>query len=101
MIDYEKTRKAFTGKPKKQRSFSLSEETDAAWRDFVETYSNTEIRRGNGIASVMTEISLRIAMAIITGFEIETIAPLLKSILPGEEAIKKVKRNLLDITNKM
>lgn len=80
-----------------QRSFTLGKRFDTAWRDFIETYSGTKIRPGNGISSVMGEIAMRMLMALVSGFEVDVVAEALKIMVPSRFALDKMVEHLKQI----
>ena len=93
MIDYTEARQMFRNSKRSQRNFTIGSNTDTKWRKFIERYSQTEIRRGNGISSVMTEFAMKLTMAILIGASISETADMVKQIMPMW-GVSKVKSNL-------
>ena len=96
MIDYEKTRNMFKnakGTGRSPRSYTVATDADNNWRTFVETYSDSEIRQGNGIGSVMVEFSMKLTMTMFTGKPMSEVAECVKQMVAPED-MQKVRDNL-------
>lgn len=101
LIDYIEARDLFPHGGKKKtrttRQYTITNETCAAWDDFLYTYSGTRPSRGRGISSSMTEVAQLLLMAVITAFNTKEIVAKLKRIMPSEYAMKRIKENVKEL----
>ena len=101
MINYENTKNMFKNSTRKQaRSFTVASETDVKWREFVETLSDSEIRQGNGIGSVMVEFAMKLTMTIFTGVPMGEVAECVKQMVAPED-MQKLRDNLRLLHNEL
>ena len=65
-------------------TFTIREEQDDAWRDFLQTFSGTIPQRGKGISSATVQLGMSIVMAIIADYKVDEVAEMLRSVIhPG------------------
>lgn len=77
-----------------RRQFSITEETELAWIDFMLAYTGTVPTRGRGISSAIVEFCMRLGMGVITEFKLKKVAEDFKQIVPNEQARMTIKRNI-------
>lgn len=77
-----------------RRQFSITEETELAWIDFMLAYTGTVPTRGRGISSAMVEFCMRLGMGVITEFKLKKVAEDFKQIVPDEHARRTIKNNI-------
>ena len=77
-----------------RRQFSLTEETELAWTDFMLAYTGTVPTRGRGISSAMVEFFMRLGMGVVTEFKLKKLGDDFKQIVPNEQARIGIKNNI-------
>jgi hypothetical protein len=92
-FDYKKARTMRKGAYVK-RQYSMTEEWDSAFRDFLEHYTGMRPTRGKGIASTILEVFIRIGIAVVAEFKLQEIAKELRELIINPVVLKGMSENL-------
>lgn len=84
---------------RKTLTFTITPQTDQEWRDFLQTFTGTQPRRGKGISSAMVELSMQLLMASIANFRVDELAQSLSEISASEDARQQLASNLRSLAD--
>lgn len=65
-------------------TFTIREEVDNAWRDFLVTFAGVVPQRGRGISSATVQLGMSLVMAVIASYKVTQVATMLKDIIHPE-----------------
>ena len=94
---YPKSNRTTGQKNRVQKQYTIMPSTIEEFTDFLETYAACPPQRGRGITSAIVEFSIRMTMAIVSGFKVKRSANELAKIVESKEARKLIANNLREI----